>query len=57
MKTPEPPRSSKGKDKAEENADVAMVRFRRLATKIATVSPDKVRAEEEKLRSARRKRD
>lgn len=47
MKTPEPPRSSKGKGKDEESAssgETPMERFRRTASVVVSVDPKKVKA-------------
>lgn len=62
MKTPEPPRSSKSRDKAEEKgapkAETPMARFKRLAAKVAAVDLEAVRAAErdEKALNVKRKK-
>lgn len=50
MKTPEPPRSSKGKGKVEASAstgDSPMERFRRLSEGVLTADLEKVRKAEQ----------
>lgn len=61
MKTPEQPRSSKGRGKDEESApdgETPMARFQHLAKRLAAVDPKKVKRAEErekKMRAADRK--
>lgn len=55
----EKPPSSKNRAKAEASApsgETPMTRFRRLAAQVLEVDPAKVRALEEKERTARRRR-
>lgn len=58
MKTPEPPRSSKGRDKAEgkdaPKAETPMARFRAVAAAAFSVPRDKVAAEEKKQRAKKK---
>ena len=56
MKTPAPPRSSRGKGKAEESApsgDTPMARFQQLAKRLAKVDPNKVKEAEERAKRMR----
>lgn len=58
MKTPGPPRSSKGRDKAEESAPkgkTPMARFRAVAASVVRVPRDDVLAAEEKQKRKKRK--
>lgn len=58
MKTPDKPRSSKSRDKAEEsapNGDTPMGRFRDASAGVFSVAPEQVRAAEAAEKAERKK--